>query len=176
MKRLIRHKGHIGLLTPTTRPLPRGLLRYEEVVHVIHFTLATMFLYAGLLGWRFNWEVGLMYSIQVRYYSLSIPVSPCSCESPFHTSITMSLHVSIPYQCHHVPVCLYSIPVPPCLYSIPVPPCLHSIPVPPCYMSPFHTRTTVLLYISTSYKYHQFTICLHSIPCCCICGCVSLRR
>ena len=53
------------LSPPFTRPLPRGLTDYGEVVQVIHMTLVAMMLYAGLLSWRFNWEVGCTYALQV---------------------------------------------------------------------------------------------------------------
>ena len=47
------------------RPLPRGLVQYDEVVSVINYSLGAMFVYAGLLALRFSWTIGVMYAIQV---------------------------------------------------------------------------------------------------------------
>ena len=60
-------------LSLSPRPLPRGLIDYGEVVQVIHMTLVAMVLYAGLLSWKFNWEVGCTYALQVSVYVVSSP-------------------------------------------------------------------------------------------------------
>ena len=48
------------------RPLPRGLIKYREVVIVIYITLFAMAAYAVMLGLRFNWTVAILFGIQVR--------------------------------------------------------------------------------------------------------------
>lgn len=48
------------------RPLPRGLIKYGEVVRVIYLTLVAMAAYAVVLGLRFNWSVAILFGTQVR--------------------------------------------------------------------------------------------------------------
>ena len=47
------------------RPLPRGLIKYEEAVKVINITLLLMIIYAFVLGLRYDWSVAVMFGIQV---------------------------------------------------------------------------------------------------------------
>ena len=49
------------------RPLPRGLIKYDEVITVINMVLAAMSLYAGMLAWRFTLSVGLTFGLQVNH-------------------------------------------------------------------------------------------------------------
>lgn len=49
------------------RPLPRGLIRFDEVVTAIHLTLCFMVLYGFLLGLRFNWSVAILFALQIAY-------------------------------------------------------------------------------------------------------------
>ena len=51
--------------TCTRRPLPRGLIRFDEVVMAIHLTLCFLVLYGFLLGLRFNWTVAILFALQV---------------------------------------------------------------------------------------------------------------
>lgn len=48
------------------RPLPRGLLKYDDVVVAINLVLAAMILYAVILGVWFNPSVGITFGIQVN--------------------------------------------------------------------------------------------------------------
>lgn len=49
------------------RPLPRGLLKYDDVVVAINLVLAAMILYAVILGVWFSPSVGITFGIQVFY-------------------------------------------------------------------------------------------------------------
>jgi hypothetical protein len=51
--------------TPLCRPLPRGLIRFDEVVNMIHLVGIFLLGYAILLGLRFNWTVALLFTLQV---------------------------------------------------------------------------------------------------------------
>lgn len=71
---------------PLTRPLPRGLIRYEEVLQAINYTLIFLVVYAVLLGLRYNWTVGALFGVEVStqcgvdeqyqwFFRLAIPFS-----------------------------------------------------------------------------------------------------
>jgi len=66
-ERYFLNKRHHILYIPllNIRPLPRGLIKYEEVVKVINFTLFFMIIYACILGLRFNWTVAIFFATQV---------------------------------------------------------------------------------------------------------------
>lgn len=51
-----------------SRPLPRGLLKYDDVVVAIKLVLAAMTLYAVIMGIFFSPAVGVTFGIQVMKY------------------------------------------------------------------------------------------------------------
>ena len=51
------------------RPLPRGLLRFEEAKTAVNLTQVGLIAYGVLLGVRFSWSVGLLFILQVPGWS-----------------------------------------------------------------------------------------------------------
>ncbi|XP_064382251.1 uncharacterized protein LOC135331124 [Halichondria panicea] len=49
------------------RPLPRGLLRYDEMCTVINITIVAMLAYSIVMGLRFNWTVTGLYLLIIFY-------------------------------------------------------------------------------------------------------------
>ena len=70
-----KHAGAKGIMmlfkfcSPTVstlcRPLPRGLIRYDEARTVIWMSLLTMVIYGLLLGVRFSWPTGFFFLLSV---------------------------------------------------------------------------------------------------------------
>ena len=54
------------------RPLPRGLLRFEEVKTAVNLTQLGLIVYGVLLAVRFSWSVGLLFILQVQCTSHSL--------------------------------------------------------------------------------------------------------
>ena len=93
-KPMVTHRRVSLSLSLSLRPLPRGLIDYGEVVQVIHMTLVAMVLYAGLLSWKFNWEVGCTYALQVSVYVV-VSQDQIFCVYPAASSETGLLSVTI---------------------------------------------------------------------------------
>ena len=47
------------------RPLPRGLIKYSEVVTVIQLVLGSMTMYACVMAWKFSLATGITFGVQV---------------------------------------------------------------------------------------------------------------
>ena len=60
---------------------------------MIHMTLVAMVLYAGLLSWKFNWEVGCTYALQVSVYVV-VSSDQIFCVYPAASSETGPLSVT----------------------------------------------------------------------------------
>ena len=61
---LIENDGNMHL--SIYRPLPRGLLRFEEAKTAVNLTQLGLIVYGILLAVRFSWSVGLLFILQVR--------------------------------------------------------------------------------------------------------------
>ena len=58
------HVLNIYIIT-MRRPLPRGLIKFEEVTTFINIATLSMMVYGVLLGLRFGISVGAIYELQV---------------------------------------------------------------------------------------------------------------
>lgn len=80
------------------RPLPRGLIRYDEVRTVIWLSQLSMVVYGFLIGVRFGWLPGLFFFLQVFYTHLmyiEFGIGDWLEERPFLYAITHQLSIFI---------------------------------------------------------------------------------
>jgi 4-hydroxybenzoate polyprenyltransferase len=60
----------LDLVVHPERPLPRGLIDYNEVIDVINIVTAGLSVYTAFVAWRYTIMVGVAYSIQLIYTHL----------------------------------------------------------------------------------------------------------
>ena len=64
-RHVLYYLQHATCNTLLRRPLPRGLIKFEEVTNFINIAMASTVVYGVLLGLRFGSSVGISYEVQV---------------------------------------------------------------------------------------------------------------